>query len=162
MSSGDWFTSRTSACGLFAACYPRLYNLLILIQFFFYLYPIIGFLSNYWISIQLSDFYPIIGFLFNYWTFFNQLLNFYSIVQNWSNYPSLLQLFKFNPINQVQSNYPIQNLFYCNSKLNPVCRSESNPIKVEFSGIWTYDIQYLLPTYRYNSKYQRCNINTYF
>lgn len=23
LSSGDWFTSRTSACGLFAACYGR-------------------------------------------------------------------------------------------------------------------------------------------
>ncbi len=23
LSGGDWFTSRTSACGLFACCYPR-------------------------------------------------------------------------------------------------------------------------------------------
>lgn len=23
LASGDWFTSRTSACGLFSVCYPR-------------------------------------------------------------------------------------------------------------------------------------------
>ena len=23
LSGGDWFTSRTSACGLFSVCYPR-------------------------------------------------------------------------------------------------------------------------------------------
>ena len=23
LASGDWFTSRTSSCGLFAVCYPR-------------------------------------------------------------------------------------------------------------------------------------------
>ena len=24
LAAGDWFTSRTSACGLFSVCYPRL------------------------------------------------------------------------------------------------------------------------------------------
>ena len=23
LATGDWFTSRTSACGLFSVCYPR-------------------------------------------------------------------------------------------------------------------------------------------
>jgi serine/threonine-protein phosphatase 2A regulatory subunit A len=26
LASGDWFTSRTSACGLFSVCYPRASN----------------------------------------------------------------------------------------------------------------------------------------
>lgn len=52
LASGDWFTSRTSACGLFSVCYPRVSStvkaeirqsvtLLFLVYYSFFILPVI-------------------------------------------------------------------------------------------------------------------------